>query len=397
VSARAASRVAWSACGLTLAVIACSLVLGVLNQTDNQDVFFVVALVSCVAVGGLVASRQPRNPVGWFFLASAACFALQSFALQYALYGLQTDPGSLPAAKAMAWVQTWVWAPGVMLLLSFLPLYFPDGRLISRHWRWVVGSSLLVSLALTFQSALLPGDSRGTGLVNPLGVEALEPLLEISDLILFAPYFAVLFASAASIVVRFRRSSGEERQQIKWLAYTVSALPVWFLVNPLIVENPLLVGAIDALLFAGIPVATGVAILRYRLYDIDRIINRTLVYGVLTVTLILVYLGGAVLLEALFRALAGQGSQLSIVASTLVIAALFGPLRRRIQGLIDRRFYRGKYDAARTLAEFNARLRDETDLGDLSEDLIRVVRETMQPEHVSLWLRAPMVDRMTPR
>jgi hypothetical protein len=393
VSHETASRVAWSLCGLTLAVIACAIMLDILNRTDGQDAFFVVALVSCVAVGGLVASRRPRNPIGWFFIASAACFALQSFALQYAFYGLRTDPGSLPVAEAMAWVQTWIWAPGVMLLLSFLPLYFPEGRLVSRRWRWVVGSSLLVSAALTIQSALLPGDSRGSGLVNPLGVEALEPLLELSDPLLFAPYFAVLFASAASIVVRFRRSSGEERQQIKWLAYTVSVMPVWFLVNPVIVDDPLLVGAIDALLFAGLPVATGVAILRYRLYEIDRIINRTLVYGALTVALASIYVGGVVLLETLFRALAGQGSQLSIVASTLVIAALFGPLRRRIQGLIDRRFYRGRYDAARTLAEFNTRLRDATDLGNLSEDLIRVVRETMQPEHVSLWLRAPTVDR----
>jgi hypothetical protein len=203
-----------------------------LNQTDNQDAFFVVALVSCVAVGGLVVSRQPQNPLGWFFLAGAACFALQSFALQYALYGLRTDPGSLPAAKAMAWVQTWVWAPGVMLLLSFLPLYFPDGRLISPRWRWVLGSALFVSAVLTIQSVLLPGDPRASGLDNPLGVEALEPVLDLSDPIMFAPYFAVLFASAVSLVVRFRRSAGVGRQQIKWLAYTVSVIPVWFLVNP---------------------------------------------------------------------------------------------------------------------------------------------------------------------
>jgi hypothetical protein len=266
----------------------------------------VVALVSCVAVGGLVASRKPRNPVGWFFLASAACFALQSFALQYAIYGLQTHPGSLPAAMAMAWVQTWVWAPGVMLLLSFLPLYFPDGRLISPRWRWVLGSALLVSVLLTIQSALLPGDPRGSGLVNPLGVEGLEPVLDLSDPIMFAPYFVVLFASAVSLVVRFRRSAGVERQQIKWLAYTVSVIPVWFLVNPVIVDNPLVVGAIDALLFAGVPVATGIAILRYRLYDIDVIVNRTLVYGALTATLAATYLCGVVLLQGAFRALTGQ-------------------------------------------------------------------------------------------
>jgi len=384
-------------CGLTLAVIACSIVLDVLNLTDGQDAFFVVALISCVAVGGLVASRRPRNPIGWFFIASAACFASQSFTLQYAFYGLKTEPGSLPAAEAIAWVQTWIWAPGVMLLLSFLPLYFPDGRLVSPRWRWVVGSALLVTAALTIQSALLPGDSRGSGLVNPLGVKALEPLLEISDPILFAPYFAVLFASAASIVVRFRRSSGEERQQIKWLAYTVSALPVWFLVNPLIVKNPLLVGAIDALLFAGVPVATGVAILRYRLYDIDRLINRTLVYGLLSAALVAIYFGSVVVLQRIFVAFTGGDSQLTIVVSTLTIAALFSPLRRRLQAFVDRRFYRQRYDAARTLAAFSAKLREETDLDSLSADVVAVIRETLEPEHASLWLRAPAAERRAAR
>jgi hypothetical protein len=389
VNGRAASWVAWSVCGLTLAVITCAIVLDVLNQTDNQDAFFVVALVSCVAVGGLIASRQPQNPVGWFFLASAACFALQSFALQYAIHGLQTDPGSSPAAEAMAWVQTWVWAPGAMLLLSFLPLYFPDGRLISPRWRWVLGLALFVSVVLTIQSALLPGDPRDSGLVNPLGVEGLEPVLELSDSIMFAPYFAVLFASAVSLVVRFRRSADVERQQIKWLAYTVSVIPVWFLVNPVIVDNPFLVGAIDALLFAGVPVATGIAILRYRLYDIDLVIHRTLVYGALTVALAGVYFGSVVVLQGAFRALTEGESQLAIVASTLAIAALFGPLRRRIQGFIDRRFYRRKYDAAKTLEAFSVKLREETDLDALNGELVAAVDETMQPAHISLWLRPP--------
>jgi hypothetical protein len=289
----------------------------------------------------------------------------------------------------MAWVQTWVWAPGVMMLLSFLPLYFPDGRLISPRWRWVLGSALFVSVFLTIQSALLPGDPRGSGLVNPLGVEALEPVLDLSDPIMFAPYFAVLFASAVSLVVRFRRSAGVERQQIKWLAYTVSVIPVWFLVNPVIVDNPFLVGAIDALLFAGVPVATAIAILRFRLYDIDVVINRTLVYGVLTATLAGVYFGSVVSLQYLFRSFTGQESQLAVVASTLAIAALFHPLRRRIQAFIDRRFYRRKYDAVKTLEAFSVKLREETDLDALNGELVAVVEETMQPAHVSLWLRSP--------
>jgi hypothetical protein len=272
------------------------------------------------------------------------------------------------------------------MLLSFLPLYFPNGRLISPRWRWVLGSALFVCVFLTIQSALLPGDPRGSGLVNPLGVEALEPVLDLSDPVMFAPYFAVLFASAVSLVVRFRRSAGVERQQIKWLAYTVSVIPVWFLVNPVIVDNPFLIGAVDALLFAGVPVATGIAILRYRLYDIDVVINRTLVYGALTIMLVAVYLGGVVLLQTVFRYLTGQGSQLAIVASTLAIAALFNPLRRRIQAFIDRRFYRRKYDAAKTLEAFSAKLRDETDLDALSREFTSVVRETVQPAYLALWL-----------
>jgi hypothetical protein len=252
-----------------------------------------------------------------------------------------------------------------------------------------LGSALFVSVFLTIQSALLPGDPRGSGLVNPLGVEALEPVLDLSDPIMFAPYFAVLFASAVSLVVRFRRSAGVERQQIKWLAYTVSVIPVWFLVNPVIVDNPFLVGAIDALLFAGVPVATAIAILRYRLYDIDVVINRTLVYGVLTATLAGVYFGSVVSLQYLFRSFTGQESQLAVVASTLAIAALFHPLRRRIQAFIDRRFYRRKYDAVKTLEAFSVKLREETDLDALTGELVAVVEETMQPAHVSLWLRSP--------
>jgi hypothetical protein len=236
---------------------------------------------------------------------------------------------------------------------------------------------------------LLPGDPRDSGIVNPLGVEALEPVLDLPDLIMFAPYFAVLFASAASLVVRFRRSAGVERQQVKWLAYTVSVIPAWFLLNPVIVDNPFVVGAIDALLFAGVPVATGVAILRYRLYDIDRIINRTLVYGASTAALAALYFGGVTLLQYLFRSLTGQESQLAIVASTLLIAALFNPLRRRIQRFIDRRFYRRKYDAAKTLEAFGAKLRDEVDLDQLTDELAGVVRETLQPAYVSLWPRLP--------
>ena len=190
--------------------------------------------------------------------------------------------------------------------------------------------------------------------------------------------------------MRYRRSGSVERQQIKWLAFAALAIPVWFLTNaPIEAAAPGLFSVVDSLAFTMIPVAIGIAILRYRLYDIDVVINRTLVYGSLTLMLALVYFGSVTATQAVFTALTGQEEQpqLAIVVSTLVIAALFNPLRHRIQSFIDRRFYRRKYDAAKTLESFSAKLRDETNLNALSDDLVGVVRETMQPAHVSLWLR----------
>jgi hypothetical protein len=248
--------------------------------------------------------------------------------------------------------------------------------------------------------ALSPGEIQEEGVVNPLGIEELRPVSDLLDPVYLALYFFLLFASAASLVVRFRRSGSVERQQIKWLAFTALAVPVWFLTNAsieaasstLFAETPsrtLFVAMDDLIVSALIPVAAGVAILRYRLYDIDVVINRTLVYGSLTALLALLYLGGVTATQAIFRTLTGQQEQpqLSIVVSTLVIAALFNPLRRRIQVFIDRRFYRRKYDARKTLENFSAKLRDETDLEALSDDLVGVVGQTMQPAHVSLWLR----------
>ena len=202
---------------------------------------------------------------------------------------------------------------------------------------------------------------------------------------------ASLFAAALSLVVRFRRSGSLERQQIKWLAFAALAIPVWFVTNaPIEAWAPDLFLFIDAFIFSAlIPVAAGIAILKYSLYDLDRIINRTLVYGTLTGTLALVYFGSVAATQAVFQQLTGREElpQLAIVASTLIIAALFSPLRRHIQVFIDRRFYRRKYDARKTLENFSARLRDETDLVALNSDLVGVVGETMQPAHISLWLR----------
>jgi hypothetical protein len=202
-------------------------------------------------------------------------------------------------------------------------------------------------------------------------------------------------ASAASLVVRFRRSRGEERLQLKWVAYA-AAVTVAIVVPAVAVTRGASPSPIIVVAAPLVPVAAGVAILRYRLYDIDVVINRTLVYGLLTALLVVVYFGGVVVLQYVFRMLTGGESQLAIVASTLAIAALFDPLRRRVQAFVDRRFYRRKYDAAKTLAAFNARLRHETELDTLSGEVVGVVREAMQPAHVSVWLRPDTASKGQP-
>jgi hypothetical protein len=375
---------AWSVCGLTVVLIACAVALAFLNSSDVRAVIFPLGLTLSAVVGGLVASRRPANPVGWFFLGSGGCFAITVVAAEYATYGLA-------GAQAMAWLQSWLWVPGVMLLLCFLPLYFPNGRLVSRRWRWVVRLALFSCVTGAALSALSPGEIPDAGVDNPLGIEVLRPVSDLLEPVYLALGFILFFASAASLVLRFRRYGSLERQQIKWLAFAALAVPVWFLTSaPIEAASRTLFAVMDALIFSAlIPVAAGVAILRHRLYDIDVVINRTLVYGSLTVLLGALYLGGVTATQAIFRTLTGQQEQpqLAIVVSTLIIAALFNPFRRRIQSFIDRRFYRRKYDARKTLEAFSAKLRDGTDLETLNNELIGVVRQTVQPAHVYLWLR----------
>jgi hypothetical protein len=276
-------------------------------------------------------------------------------------------------------------------------LLFPDGRLPSRRWRpfaWsVVSVVFLGAIALAFW----PGPVDGLGPIeNPLGIELLgfahsDDVNAVVGALLFVPLASV---AAGSLLVRLRRSRGVERQQVKWFAYAEVVLVIGTIAAYTISELssvPRWVPSVGFLLtmvgLAGLPIGVAIAVLRYRLYDIDLLINRTLVYATLTVSLLTVYFGGIVVLQRLFVLLTGQKSTLAVVASTLLIAALFNPLRRRIQSLVDRRFYRKKYDAAKTLEAFNARLREQTDLETLGSDVVRVVRETMQPAHVSLWLR----------
>ena len=357
-------------------------------------------------VGALTASRRPRNPIGWICLTVGLLWMLMIVGEEYSAYGLAV-PGSVPfPVTIFALTYAWLWAPAVGLLGTYLILLFPDGKLPSGRWRPLALISGAVIVVESIAVFLTPGPLDGLGGArNPLGLEGLHWLTVLGWIVL--PLLPLcMLASAASVVLRFRRSGGEVREQIKWIAFAASLMGSLYLlimsaslINWLIsapgTQSDLgtqtwwgaLLEDVTVLSFAGIPVAIGFAVLKYRLYDIDVLINRTLVYGSLTATLVALYFSSVVFLQGALRFLTGQESQLAVVASTLAMAAMFNPLRRRLQRLVDRRFYRSKYDARKTLESFSAKLRDETDLDALRGDLVDVVRETMQPAHVALWLR----------
>ena len=400
MSIRSAAWIAWSLCLLCVVLVVASLILALLNGRTLGEIFsalggpsiaaFLTWVVSYSVVGALIASHRPENPIGWIFLAEGFCYGLLSAGDEYAIYALLTNPGALPLGAEASWLGQWIWAPGLGLSLVFLPLLFPDGHPPSNRWRlvgWLGGLSIGLTVV---SSMILLWPERGPALVT--GDESPSHVVHVLvDFIAVPMLFVAGLGAVISLFVRFRRARGDERQQIKWFVSAAALTLVWIIVFGQVTRGlpEAIVALASLLVLPSIPIATGIAILRYRLYDIDLIINRTLVYGSLTLMLALVYFGGVTVTQALFTALTGQEEQpqLVIVVSTLVIAALFTPLRRRIQSFIDRSFYRRKYDAAKTLEEFSMKLRDETDLQALSDDLVGVVRETMQPAHVSLWLR----------
>jgi hypothetical protein len=368
---------------------ACVVVLGTFNPLPSSNATFAIVAVASVVVGGVVASRRPENTIGWLFIAGALISTVRGLSAEYAVYGLLTQPGALPAAEAAAWLSKTIEFLGPVIIFILIPHYFPNGRPVSPRWGIVVWLAILVLPVATVLSAFSPGEAiDGTGIDNPLGVEAVGTLSRTIGPVFFLWYIGLIFISAVSLVVRFRRAGDVERQQIKWFTFAAAFIPIWFMTNsPVQAAFPLIFDLIDALVISAVPVAAGIAILRYRLYDIDVIINQTLVYTLLTAMLVGIYLGSVVLLQNAFRTFAGGDSQLVIVASTLGIAALFNPLRRALQRFIDRRFYRRKYDAALTLEEFGHRLRGDVDLDGLEDGLMIAIRKTMQPEHASLWLR----------
>jgi len=362
MSARATGWLAWSLLALALLFGALGCLLFFLNDSSpSEDTWFTLAFLAFPIVGVVIASRRPENAIGWMFCVIGVANSLYFFAGEYAVYASATRPGALPGGMWTAWSQEWTAFVMWSLMFSSL-LLFPAGRLPSPRWRLAAWTFALVFVLMT-------------------------PLV-----------FILAFAAPALVFARFWRAGGGERQQIKWFAYAAAyfgGVAGIDTLNDHVLRDPVIEHATNILLevaVASIPVAVGIAILRYRLYDIDVLINRTLVYGGLTASLAAAYFGGVAGFQRLLAPVVGDTSQLAVVASTLIIAALFTPLRRRIQGLIDRRFYRRKYDAANTLAAFSAKLRDETDLRSLDESLVKTVRNAIQPEHVSLWLKDPAAD-----
>jgi hypothetical protein len=361
---------------------------------------FFLVLLSFPVAAVLILRSQPRNRIGWLLMAIALVWALcGSAADAYARFGVRN---ALPGAGVAALLSALVWVPGVGLMGTFLLLLFPDGRLPSRRWRPVAWLSGIVIASVFITLALSPDKLEVGGapnLQNPLGLEQARPVLLLLQTMLLPLLPVCVIACATALVLRFRRSSGVERLQLKWLAAAAAAVAGLYqlsiaggvLTGAMFAgqQQPAWMDALDSLSFLAficIPAAVGVAVLKHRLYDIDVVVNRTLVYGTLTLTLAASYIGSVLLLQLLLSPLTSQ-SDLAVAGSTLLVAALFGPARSRIQTGVDRRFYRSRYDAARTLDDFTARLRSELDLDAIGTDLSATVEDAVHPVHVSLWLR----------
>jgi hypothetical protein len=353
-----------------------------------EGVALLLAFTVFMVMGALIVAHQPSNTIGWIFSAIGLLTAIGGLAQEYAEYAYITRPGSLPGAILAVWFTLWWWYPTLFLTLVFTLFFFPTGRLLSRRWRPAFWLAATTTAAITMLAALSPGLNldKDHAVRNPIGIGWVEDVEQGAvGAGLFVLLSVSLVAALASLVLRFRRSRGEERQQLKWFTYAGALL----LLVPLgdFIPNANLSTAVFGLLIAFLPVAAGIAILRYRLYDIDRIINRTLVYGLLTALLGAVYVGVVLVLGQVSGGIGTTPPSWAIAAATLAAAALFQPARRRIQQVVDRRFNRRSYDAAETIDTFGARLRDQIDLDTLSAELLAVVDQTMEPTRASLWLR----------
>jgi hypothetical protein len=390
--ARRSGVLAWALWVLVVLGLAAGFWLEVLlrraGRSDPLDtaVAPTVATVSAATVGAVLAGRRPRHPVGWLLLACGLSLSAAGVAGGYAPYGLQVRPGALPAA---AWVAMYYPATALLALalLGLVLLLTPTGSPPSPRWRWWawLTAGALAVLVLAMPLAPRPPEERYQGVDNPLDLRPFEGALLLANRALLAVTVLGVLVGAGSLVVRFRRARGTERQQLRWVVLAAALTGVGMLASVVLVAagNESLVGWVSGVCVVLLPLAIGAAVLRYRLFDLDRIISRTLAYGLLTVLLGLGYAGVVLGLGRLLP----QGSSLVVAGATLAVAAVFQPARRRIQQVVDRRFNRRRHDAARTIAAFNDRLRDEVDLEALTGELLAVVEQTMQPTQTSLWLR----------
>jgi hypothetical protein len=390
MSPRAATRLAWSLWLLAMALVALSVLLGVRNAATVAafvaDALVIVPMVvSFATVGALIAARHPRNPIGWLFASFAAITGLVLLASEYASYALVTAPGSVPGGDWAAWLGAW--SLGFTIAIpAFIFLLFPDGHLLSPRWRplaWLIVANGILGVALAALSNLAVADFSpfASSPIQLLRGGTIRAIYNANQ----AVGAAVLLGSALCLVVRLRRARGEQRQQLKWVAYTATVGFAAFAIVALVGRpEPVVVATVA---FPAIAIAAAIAIFKYHLYDIDRLISRTLVYAILTLVLGLGYAGVVLVLGQRFGGVTRHPPSWAVAGATLAVAALFQPARRRIQQAVDRRFNRRKYNAATTIQAFSTRLRDQIDLDTLSTELLAVVDQTMEPTRVSLWFR----------
>ena len=356
-------------------------------QFNEEPDFFVPFALAYLVIGGLIASRHPENSIGWFLLAGLFTLSAQEFMRWYANMGLEVQPGSLPAVELSAALTNGMDYIGYTLLLIFPFLLFPNGRLLSQRWLpvlWLAWCAVIIQFLEVFRPGPL---NYFPDWDNPLGIEQLAGYYEISSTLIYVLYAALFFICSILLILRYRRTTVIERQQIKWFAFVATILSVGIIISLIFEPIPPIVETVIGLsIYSSLLLAYAIAILRYNLWDIDLIIRRTLQYALLTGLLALVYFGTILVLQNLVFRLTGQGSPVVIVISTLTIASLFNPLRTRVQEFIDRRFYRQKYDAGQALAQFAVIARDEVDMDKLTVSLLGVVQETLQPEATSLWI-----------
>jgi hypothetical protein len=364
---------------------------GDFQQDPAQQASLPLAFTAFMVMGAVIVAHRPANAIGWIFSAVGLLTGTGLFAWQYAEYAYLTRGSPLPGAMLGAWYNNWFWYPTVTLSTVFTLLVFPTGRLLSARWRPIAWLTAATTATVVVLGALAPTLNLGerTKLRNPVGLAAIpNPERGALGPVLFGLLLGCTGAAVVSLVLRFRRSQGVERQQLKWFTYAGVLGFAWLVVDP-VLPDVALFQLVSGLTTALVPVAAGIAVLRYRLYDIDRLINRTLVYGLLTALLAGVYAGAVLVLGQAFGGVGRDPPSWAVAGATLAVAALFRPARRRIQQAVDRRFNRRRYDAVKTVEAFSARLRQEIDLEALSAELLAVVNHTMQPTAVSLWLRPP--------